>query len=392
MSNLKQIILSKKRQLCLALALLSLFSSVVMPRGVYAEETISEVNAKIAELQSEINAFQEEANKLHEQADTLQNEISILQNEQEMLRKQIELKQAEHDRIVLDIESTQKRIDDNNEAIGYAIAQYYYSGEVSTIERIASAQSFSSFLDQEVNLSSLSDTLFSIVEENKTLKTELVAKKNEAERIMNDLEDQKAVLAAKQQEQAELLAQTQSDEAAYQEQKAAKQAEQNEWRQKQAELYAQLAQQSGLSGTINAGDPSKGGYPYSGVCPEKQDWYADPWGMYICECVSYAAWKVQQAYGNMPYWGGIGNANQWPGNARNMGIPVSYTPKAGTVGIMMDGYYGHAVWVEAVSADGTQVYISQYNAWNAATNYTWGEYSEQWMNAGAFVYIYFGDR
>jgi surface antigen len=112
--------------------------------------------------------------------------------------------------------------------------------------------------------------------------------------------------------------------------------------------------------------------------------------MYICECVSYAAWKVQQNYGNMPYWGGRGNANQWPANARAAGIPVSYTPKAGTVGIMMEGYYGHAVWIEAVSADGSQVYISQYNAWNAATNYTWGEYSEQWANASAFVYLYFG--
>ncbi len=389
------ILSSKKRQLCWLLVIIALFASIVVPQQTtFAEDCDGksgddlqrcELRNETSALRSEIESLEEEASRLHEQADSLQNEIAILKNEQESLRKQIELKQAEHDRIVLDIESTQKRIDDNNEAIGYAIAQYYYSGEVSTIERIASAQSFSSFLDQEVNLSSLSDTLFAIVEENKALKTELVAKKNEAERIMHDLEDQKAVLAQKEKEQATLLAQTQADESAYNNRKKEQQAKLAE---KQKEL-AELSKSLGVNG-LTSGDPAKGGYPYSDVCPEKQDWFPDQWGMYICECVSYAAWKVEQYYGNMPYWGGIGNAIQWPTNARNLGIPVSYTPKAETVGIMETGYYGHAVWIEAVSDDGTQVYISQYNAWNAATNYAWGEYSEQWAPASNFVYLDFG--
>lgn len=387
-NNLIKVLQSKKRQLAWLLAVFALFSSVIMPQTAFANESDErrkELLAETAELRDQIKGLQDEATRLHKQADSLEKEIAILKNEQETLRKQIELKQAEHDRIVLEIESTQKRIDDNNEAIGYSIAQYYYSGEVSTIERIASAQSFSSFLDQEVNLSSLSDTLFAIVEENTALKTELVAKKNEAERIMNDLEDQKAVLAQKEQEQATLLAQTQADENSYNERKKEQEAKLAEKNKELAELSRSL----GNNG-LTTGDPSKGGYPYSGVCPAQQDWYADPWGMYICECVSYAAWKVDQYYGNMPYWGGIGNANQWPTNAYNLGIPVLYSPKANTVGIMMSGYYGHAVWIEAVSDDGSQVYISQYNAWNAATNYTWGEYSEQWAPASSFVYLDFG--
>ena len=388
--TIAKIISSKKRQLCWLLALVALFSSVILPQQSISADDCDDkdserlqVACKLERVRGEINSLQEEAEKLHAQADSLQNEIAILKNEQETLKKQIELKQAEHDRIVLDIESTQKRIDDNNEAIGYAIAQYYYSGEVSTIERIASAQSFSSFLDQEVNLSSLSDTLFAIVEENKALKTELVAKKNEAERIMHDLEDQKAVLAEKEKQQAALLAQTQSDEAKYQEQAAAKKEEEKELRKQQAELIA------AQGGTSTPGDPAKGGYPYSGVCPEKQDWYADPWGMYICECVSYAAWKVEQYYGRMPYWGGRGNANQWPANARAMGITVSDVPKANSVGIMMSGYYGHAVWIEWVNDNGT-VHVSQYNALNESVNY-WGEYSEQDFPASAFVYLYFDE-
>lgn len=141
---------------------------------------------------------------------------------------------------------------------------------------------------------------------------------------------------------------------------------------------------------ISAGDPNKGGYPYSERCPEQIDAFADQWGMYICENVSYAAWKVYSTYGYMPYWGGRGNAKQWPANARAAGYVVSSVPKPGSVGISTSGAYGHAVWVEAVSDN--RVYVSQYNAKNAATNYKAGEYSEQWADQGAYQYIYFSSK
>ena len=90
----------------------------------------------------------------------------------------------------------------------------------------------------------------------------------------------------------------------------------------------------------------------------------------------------------MPNWAGRGNANQWLANARAAGYTVTSTPKAGAVGISMAGVWGHAVWVEAVS--GNRVYISQYNARNAATGYLPGQYSEQWVDQGMYTYIYFG--
>ena len=228
-----------------------------------------------------------------------------------------------------------------------------------------------------------------IVEENKRLEAELNKEKEKAEQVLADLDAQKEQLIAKENEQKQLLVINERNAGEVSDMKSQKDEQMSELRRKQQELLAEKYKNSGASIAMT-GDPAKGGYPYSGVCPDYQDAYADPWGMYICECVSYAAWKVDQAYGNMPYWGGRGNANQWPANARAAGITVSSVPKAGTVGIDTSGYYGHAVWVEAVSNDGSQVYISQYNAWNAATNYSWGEYSEQWVGAGAFVYIYFG--
>ncbi|HMR72992.1 MAG TPA: CHAP domain-containing protein, partial [Candidatus Saccharibacteria bacterium] len=127
---------------------------------------------------------------------------------------------------------------------------------------------------------------------------------------------------------------------------------------------------------------SRGGYPDKWAYAPL-DSLVDSWGMYNRECVSYTAWKVFQKNGYMPYWGGRGNANQWPANARAAGIPTGSTPKVGSVAVSMSGPYGHTMWVEAVN--GNQIYVSQYNYYYNG----WGNYSEMWLNASGLIYIYF---
>ena len=338
----------------------------------------------------QIAEYEEQASALAEEADSLQRQIAILQNDQATLRTQIDLKQAEHDQLVIDIETVQKRIQDNSDTIGYVIAEYFYNSEVSTVERLASSDSVASFVDKEVQYTGISDTLADIVTENKTLKAELIAKKKEAEAIIEDLNNQKTQLAAKEKEQAELLARTQANEYAYRQLRDSSVSEKSALEEEQQKILQELATRYEVSG-VSAGDPSKGGYPYSGRCPQQKDAFSDPWGMYVCECVSYAAWRVYHAYGYMPYWGGRGNANQWLSNARSAGYTVSSTPKAGAVGISNSGPWGHAVWVEYVT-NGGKVHISQYNARNEATGWRSGEYSEQDVLPGAYTYIYFDSK
>lgn len=365
---------------CLITAVVIVFSCVCTSRVyAYTQEDLNQVNNKIKDLNNQIKEYESEANALASKAATLANKIATLQNQQATLKAQIDLKQAEHDQLVIEIEKVQQRINDNSETIGYIIAQYYYNDSVSTIERIASSENFSSFVDEEVRLGSISDTLSDIIEENKNLKEELTVKKKNAELIIKDLSAQKAQLAANELEQAQLLAETRSSEAEYNKLKASANAEKSALEAQQSAILADLARQYG--GVTTPGDPNKGGYPYSNVCPQKKDAYADRWGMYICECVSYTAWKVYSTYGYMPYWGGRGNANRWLANARAAGYTVSSVPKPGTVGISMNGPYGHAVWVEYVS--GNNVHVSQYN-------WVRGEYSEMTVNKAMFQYIYFG--
>jgi len=108
----------------------------------------------------------------------------------------------------------------------------------------------------------------------------------------------------------------------------------------------------------------------------------DPWGMFQRQCVSYTAWKVAQSGRHMPYWGGVGNANQWDDNARAAGIPVDTNPRVGDVAVMHIGPYGHVMYVEAVNPDGT-IRISEYNF------DLQGNYSERTISPAGLVFIHF---
>ena len=375
---------------CLCLSALAIIAVILpAPRAnAYTQQDLNDVNAKISELREQMNTYEQQASAYAAEANSIQAEINSLQARQNALKTQIELKTAEREQLIIEIEAITKRINTNSDTVGYTIAQFYYNDEISTLERMASSDSFSSFLDEEMQLSSISDTLSEIIEENKNLKAELETKKKNAEMILEDLEAQKEQLALLEAEQAKLLAQTRESEAAYRQLKNSVASQKAALEEEQQKILSSLASQYGATG-VTAGDPNKGGYPYSNRCPQQKDAFADPWGMYICECVSYTAWKVYSTYGYMPYWGGRGNAKQWIANARAAGYTVTNIPKRGAVGITTAGTYGHAVWVEAVS--GNRVYISQYNYRNAATGYRAGEYSEQWVDKGMYTYIYFGN-
>ena len=62
----------------------------------------------------------------------------------------------------------------------------------------------------------------------------------------------------------------------------------------------------------------------------------------------------------------MGDAAQWSSTARSIGLPVSHTPKAGTIAVFQPGVagaspvYGHVAFVEKVYSDGT-VLVSEMN-------------------------------
>jgi len=332
-------------------------------------------DAQIQALKDQNAANLSQSNSLAAVAASYQAAVDVLNSKIAALQSAIVATQAQIDQLQQQITAAQAELDHEKMVLGENIKTMYLEGDVSTLEVLASSRNLSDFVNKQEYRNSVSNKVKTSVEKINALKAQLTEQQNQQENLLKDQQSQQAQLQSDQIQQSQMLSYTEGQKAAYD-----SQIKSNNSQIAQLRL-AQAAANRRLGGSAVAGDPNHGGYPaYLDNAP--QDWLTDPWGMYNRECVSYTAWKVQQAYGNMPNWGGVGNANQWPGDAQRAGIPTGSIPKVGSVAISMSGGYGHAMWVEAVN--GSTIYVSQYN-YDLA-----GHYSEMSINGSGLIYIYFG--
>ena len=345
-------------------------SSILNPVIVGADALQDQIN----QLEQQKSASLSQSVGLAQQAQGVQGEIDALASQIANIQAQIDVNTARQNDLNNQIDAAQKKLVEQKDLLSANIRQMYIEGDISPLEMIASSKNLSDFVDQQEYRDRIKTNIVSTMDEIQTLKLQLDDQQKEVTQILDtqkslrDSLDQKnadasAKLGSINQTKAGFDAQVQSQSAAI------------------ASLKAQQrAANSRLGGTAIPGDPAKGGYPAKWA-NAPQDSLADNWGMYNRECVSYAAWRVYSSGKKMPYWGGRGNAKEWPGNAVAAGIPVDGNPQAGDVAISTGGYYGHAMYVEAVS--GGRIYVSQYNYGLR------GEYSEMWVNIGSLQFIHF---
>jgi peptidoglycan DL-endopeptidase CwlO len=337
---------------------------------------------RIKALEREISGYQNEAGRLRAEADTLQNKVNALNAEKGRLQSQIDLNTAKVAQLGQQIEETQKKIEDQKKLLGNNLVALYLDNSVSPLEMLASSKNISDYIDKQEYRDTIRAGLQDSIAQVKKLEEDLNKQKKETEAALKDQQAQRDELAAKESEQALLLAQTQGQEAAYQAMTAQSNDQIKNLREEQRRANLQWG------GNVAYGPACGGGYsgPWN-WCNAPLDAYVDNWGMYTRECVSYTAFKVWQSGRYMPYWGGRGNANQWDDNARAAGIPVDSNPKVGDVAVWPTGYYGHVMYVEAVRGNG-DIYISEYN-------FDWtGRYSERTISkstwqAQGFQFIHF---
>jgi surface antigen len=115
----------------------------------------------------------------------------------------------------------------------------------------------------------------------------------------------------------------------------------------------------------------------------------DPWQLYNRECVSYAAWALENRFGK--YVGGFngqGNAEEWVYSApRFSGAYRVYSPQPGDAVVLPASSFapvGHLMIVESVGDDGW-VHISQYNMYGT------GQYSTMDIKTSGVVFLRFQD-
>jgi surface antigen len=331
-----------------------------------SSKACKEAERKAEEARGQAEDAAQVKNKYQQDVDRKTSEIYAIQAD-------INKNQAEIEDLKIKIDNNEKKLARLRESIKKTVVKLYLETDVSALEILAGSNSVVDFTTKQTNQQIIQDKVKMIVEETKKAKAELEAQQKLAKSKKNDNEARKADVDARRSELRQL-----KDEWAHKQYKYENEAEvQDEERRQQMTEQSRLVRQ-----TFGGGDSSQcgGGYPY---CEYALDGGVDPWGMYYRECVSYTAYKVNAAYGNMPYWGGHGNANQWVANAQNEGIPTGSTPKVGSVGASSAGYYGHVVWVEKV--DGDTVYFSDYNRAGA------GMYGTSSSSASSFTYIYFGE-
>ncbi len=254
----------------------------------------------------------------------------------------------------------------------------YLQSGVTPLEMLASSKNISEYLDAQ----QYSDKVKTAIENDMAaivaLKAQLDAQQKEVKQLLAAQEGQREQLAQTQAEQAALLAVAQQNASAADAQVQQSNSQITTLKAQQAAAIAAASRHISGGGSSGSGCA---GYPAS-WCYAAQDSIVDSWGMYNRECVSYAAWAATARFGHdVPYWGGRGNAKQWPGNAEGAGIPVDHTPKVGDVAIYMGGTYGHAMIVESIK--GNDVIVSSFNGDNT------GHYSVDEWSISSLYFIHF---
>jgi surface antigen len=368
------------------LVVCSLLIMVAMPIQITQKVFADQYDSRISALQQEIAQFQAEQARLNSEANTLQSALNQLESQRAIIQAQIDLSQAKYDKLVTQIAETEKKIQDNQDALGQTIANMYVDNKISPIEMLASSKNISDFLDKQEYRSSVRDQLTSTIDSIKTLKKQLNTQKTDVSKILEDQKSQRDQLVAKQNEQSNLLSQTQGQEASYQQLISKNQSAIAEARATQALLNSRFNGSGGYtlidSGSLtdypwNSSNCTMWGYLSTGGADGNG---GDGQGYGCRQCASYVAWRFAKETGIYPSWG---NAVNFTSGAKSLGYPEG-GPQAGSIAVMDPGKagqsYGHVAWVEAVGDDGTVV-VSQYN-YNYGAGY--GMYSMMRLSTGAF--------
>lgn len=348
----------------------------------YAEPAYAnQYDERIKALQSEITTYQQKSSELKDRSTSLQTELAQLTNDKQVIQSQINLSQAKSDKLTVDIASTKKRIVSTQDILGDLVAERYIAEDTSPLEMLASSQSIGDYIDQSTYRSSVSEQLNQKIGEIKKLKSSLETQKSNMAQALQDNKNAVQALQQKESEKQTLLTQTKGEEAAYQKLAGDRQVKANSLRDEQIAANARAAQSSG-SQTLIASVMGGGNYPAKWA-NTPMNALVDNWGLYNRQCVSYTAWKVASTGRFVPHFGGRGNANQWETTTAPYGIKSGSNPVVGSVAVLYQGYYGHTMYVEAVSQDKSRITISEYN-------YGWsGMYSKRTISSNGLRYIYF---
>ncbi|HEY1645704.1 MAG TPA: CHAP domain-containing protein [Candidatus Saccharimonadales bacterium] len=376
---------------CLAILLTTLIGGF----HVFAAscDSAADCQQQISNNASQLSSSQQVLSQLSSQAGTYEAAIGQLQSQISSLQDQIQTNETTQANLQTQISQNQAELTQQKSVLANDLQTLYVSGQLTPVEMLATSNSISDYVDQQVAYTAVQDKIESSVQQIAALEQKLQSQKTQVDQLVATEQTQDSQLSNAQSQQQGLLGYNQSQQASYNQQVA--NASSNI-----SQLTAQLIALNDAGSTISGGQCG-GGYPqqtpsstapgtYWG-CNEPQDNTTDNWNMLNRECVSYTAYMVSTKYGvSTANWG---NAYQWITSAEDAGYTVDQTPAPGAIAIRDRDYsepgdVGHAMYVVSVNGSDS-ITVEEYNE-----NYN-GQFDERtfapssYDDRGGLYYIHF---
>ncbi len=188
-----------------------LVAAVMVAPQVFAQsfqDQISTIDAQIKQYESEISRLQAEG-------DTLQNKLSIITAEKNALQAEIDKNEQQKVQLQADIVANEEKLERQKRTLNKTVAQIYANGDTTPIVMLASSKNVGEYVTAQEVRGSVRDQMKTAMDAVKTLKAELAKQKTDVEALIAQQVAQREQIAAKESEQAQILAQTRGEEAAY---------------------------------------------------------------------------------------------------------------------------------------------------------------------------------
>lgn len=197
---------------------------------VKLQEQIAEKNNRLTDIEKEIAKFEAALLEVGAEKNTLQKAINQLELERKKVNADIAFTENKIastdltiDKLMFEIVNTEDSIGRNQDAIREIMRNMHTSDEESMIEILLRQENISAFWDAFENLETVRLSIGEKVEDLTALKHTLEKKRDENTALKSDLEnlraqydDQHNILENNKADKAQLLSQTQNEEANYQ--------------------------------------------------------------------------------------------------------------------------------------------------------------------------------
>ncbi len=351
----------------------SIFSHSVQPAQAYPAGCVSQACRAAADAAA---AAERNAANAASNAETLEGEVARLNAEIASLEADIVKNQAIADDLSTQIAENEAKLELQQTALAKLLVNLHFEEEPDAIILLAGSNSLGDLAERQSRQTNAKSQIAASTEVIRDLKASLESQKASVDALISSAEASRVEITNKRNRQSSLIIKYQNDSAAYE--RDALVARET----MQQEIAAEIARYNS-SGVVGEGFNS---YPYADRCPRDNVGYIVVGG-YVCQCTSYAGWKVQEFWGI--YISAWGDAKNWGNTATRLGYVVDNNPAPHSVAYSTSGLYGHVMWVESINANGT-INLTEYNNSSSSKSHLPGDFGARYnVNPDAYRYIHF---